>query len=228
MGEDDLPDSDRPALCRDPGHTLNGGLRRLVRVGVAAEVQLNGRAAAANCDGEIEPSHAIRLEPVAERHMSGCSVFAIGHRIGIIDLMTRRNRIRIPLRPLAKIYPPEQALGMPKDDRGEALGWYVRRLIMNERKLGKNQREIAERTGLTQATVSNIENAVTLPNQTTAIRFADYFRRTPGELWDEALDWWDNRGGRAEAIEADAAARLKRFAATPRPPPHPTRKRKNV
>lgn len=131
------------------------------------------------------------------------------------------NKLGFPARPIAKTRAFTQTEPMPADDRGEALGWFCRRMIIQERERGKTQREIGEKVGLTQATISNIENAVTLPAITTAIALAEYFKRTPGELLDEALDWWSNRGGREEAIRTTKEAQQKRFGGPPPKPPLP-------
>lgn len=103
---------------------------------------------------------------------------------------------------------------MPKDDRWEALGWYCRLLIIQEIERGVHQSEIAERIGVTQPVISNIKLAQTMPSMATALALSEYFRRTPGELWNEALDWWEKRGGRQEALRVHQERLQARLAAS--------------
>ena len=91
---------------------------------------------------------------------------------------------------------------MAEDDTWEGLGWYCRRLIIQELERGVTQQEIADRIGVTQPVISSIKTGRSLPHLATAIALARYFRRTPGELLDESIKWWDERGGRKESLEA--------------------------
>jgi DNA-binding XRE family transcriptional regulator len=102
--------------------------------------------------------------------------------------------------------------GEVQDDRGLSLGWYCRKLLLQEIDRGVKQTEIATRTGLKQATISQIKDAKVLPTLQTAIALAEYFRRTPGELVNEAIDWWTKRGGREESIAAQDELWASRFA----------------
>lgn len=95
------------------------------------------------------------------------------------------------------------------DDRDQALPWYVRRLILQEEERGVQQKDIASATGLNQGSISQMKRPQGVGLR-TCVLIAAYFRRTPGELLDEALTWWE-RGGREEATREASGVSVARL-----------------
>lgn len=97
-------------------------------------------------------------------------------------------------------------VAQPKDDRGEALTWYFRMLIRQEQERGKKLDQIGEMLGVGKGHISQIKDGkvgVGVPN---LILFADRLGRKPGELLDEALDWWPKMGKKERAKALEEAA----------------------
>lgn len=117
-----------------------------------------------------------------------------------------------PPRTIVKVRSPDQALGMPTDDRGEALGWYVQLLIKQELERGLSQSELAEKSGIAQPAISQILSRGQGVGLHTLIAFADYRRQDPGALLSEALEWWLNRGGRQHALDQQRQAYEQKVA----------------
>jgi len=104
-----------------------------------------------------------------------------------------------------------------EDDRTLALSWYCRRLLLDEMHKGYTQADMGRRTKLSRSAI----NQALIPQgvgSAVALRLAEYFRmRDAGELWSQALDWWE-RVGRQEAADelkarSEAAANAARKAA---------------
>jgi transcriptional regulator with XRE-family HTH domain len=109
---------------------------------------------------------------------------------------------------------------MPKDDRGDAVGWYIRHRLLEEERRGVTQGEVRKRTGIGQGHISQLRNGHLRAGLATAIRIAPLFGLDPGQLVNTALEWWEKRGGRAWAIEQERLdyeerrARLKKTSKT--------------
>lgn len=116
-----------------------------------------------------------------------------------------------PPRGIAKTSLFQQCEPVADDDSWESAGWYCRRLIIQELERGVTQQEIADRIKVTQPVISSIKNARTLPHLATLIALAKYFRRTPGELLDESIKWWTERGGRQESLDVQREAYERRL-----------------
>jgi transcriptional regulator with XRE-family HTH domain len=88
-----------------------------------------------------------------------------------------------------------------QDDRGEAVRWYLYLRVKEELDRAVPLREIARRTGIAAPQLSLLINGGSSGGLLSLIRYADKSGRTPGELLDEALRWWE-RGGRSFAETA--------------------------
>lgn len=95
-----------------------------------------------------------------------------------------------------------------QDDRGEAVRWYLHLRVSQEVSRAVTLSEVARRTGIAKPQLSLLLNGGSSGGLLSLIRYADKSGRTPGELLDEALHWWE-RGGRgyAEASLYDMAQR---------------------
>ena len=87
-----------------------------------------------------------------------------------------------------------------KDDRTEALAWYLRKLLIQERDRGVKPAFIAKQVGWHKSQISLIMTDARSAGATALFRLAKYFRRSEGELLDEALSWWE-RQGRGESAD---------------------------
>lgn len=85
-----------------------------------------------------------------------------------------------------------------EDDRGEALSWYLHLRISEEVGRAVPLRELERRTGIAAPQLSLLLKHGKSGGVLSLIRYADKSGRTPGELLDEALRWWE-KGGRAYA-----------------------------
>ncbi len=188
----------RPGAHRDSAacHTPNGGFDRGSGDASAAQIVRNRRLTDADMASESFLAHSRLLQEVTEqrRSIAGHDSIAI-----TLDMGKSREIFHAP-RTIAKTALIPQCGPMASDDRWEALGWYCRRLIIQELERGVTQTEIADKIGITQPVISGIKTGRSLPHLATAIALAEYFRRTPGELLDEAIKWWDERGGRQESL----------------------------
>jgi transcriptional regulator with XRE-family HTH domain len=115
----------------------------------------------------------------------------------------------------------EDAQESDRDDRAKAVNWYARRLLLQEQERGTKPAEIARATGLTKTTISHIMTDARSAGLLALIKLAPYFRRTQGELLDEALRWWESHGRKEAAAElgkkAAEARRRVEVAAKKRP-----------
>lgn len=84
------------------------------------------------------------------------------------------------------------------DDRGESVRWYLYLRVREELDRAVPLREVARRTGIAAPQLSLLINGGSSGGLLSLIRYADKSGRSPGELLDEALRWWE-RGGRAYA-----------------------------
>jgi transcriptional regulator with XRE-family HTH domain len=84
------------------------------------------------------------------------------------------------------------------DDRGEAIRWYLYLRVREELDRNVPLREVARRTGIAAPQLSLLINGGSSGGLLSLIRYADKSGRTPGQLLDEALRWWE-RSGRAYA-----------------------------
>jgi hypothetical protein len=82
----------------------------------------------------------------------------------------------------------------PDDDRGEALFWYLGLLLENWDRAGINGPEIQRRTGVSKAQVSQIRTGKPGGGVWTLIRLAKLDGRSPGQMLDDALGWWERQG----------------------------------
>jgi transcriptional regulator with XRE-family HTH domain len=98
------------------------------------------------------------------------------------------------------------------DDRGEALFWYIHMLIANKLGEGTKAADLARLTGVTKAQLSQIQSGRPGGGLLTLIRFAKIDHRTPGQILDAALSWWEKVGRRYRAAfkarEAQEASRV--------------------
>jgi transcriptional regulator with XRE-family HTH domain len=99
----------------------------------------------------------------------------------------------------------------PVDDRGEALFWYIHMLIENKLSEGTKAADLARLTGVTKAQLSQIQSGRPGGGLLTLIRFAKVDHRSPGQILDAALAWWEKVGRRYRAAfkarEAHEASR---------------------
>ena len=84
------------------------------------------------------------------------------------------------------------------DDRGECVRWYLYLRVREELDRAVPLREVSRRTGIAAPQLSLLINGGSSGGLLSLIRYADKSGRSPGELLDEALRWWE-RGGRAYA-----------------------------
>lgn len=84
------------------------------------------------------------------------------------------------------------------DDRGESVRWYLYLRVREELDRAVPLREVARRTGIAAPQLSLLINGGSSGGLLSLIRYADKSGRSPGELLDEALRWWE-RGGREYA-----------------------------
>jgi hypothetical protein len=87
-----------------------------------------------------------------------------------------------------------------EDDRHHALAWYLRKLLLQEQERGVKPAFIAKQIGWNKTQISHIMTDARSAGPKALFRLAKYFRRTEGELLDQALEWWE-RQGRREAAE---------------------------
>jgi hypothetical protein len=95
-----------------------------------------------------------------------------------------------------------------KDDRAKAVNWYARRLLLQEQERGVKPAMISRATGLTKTQISHIMTDARSAGLLALIKLAPYFRRTQGELLDEALTWWEAHGRKEQATELARKAAL--------------------
>lgn len=82
-----------------------------------------------------------------------------------------------------------------EDDRGEAVSWYLHLRVSEEVERSVPLRELSRRLGIAAPQLSLLLKSGRSGGILTLIRYADGSGRTPGELLDEALRWWE-KGGR--------------------------------
>jgi hypothetical protein len=131
-----------------------------------------------------------------------------------MNLMARSKKFQTLTRPLAKAREPLDADGMPRDDRNEALGWYLRKRLLQMKDLGHTQTELATRAGTSQPNISNVMKYGSAGID-SLLAVSKLLGQTPGQVLDDALEWWTKRGGRLEALEAaEEVARERRAQLT--------------
>lgn len=81
-----------------------------------------------------------------------------------------------------------------EDDRGESLSWYLHLRVREELDRDVPLRELARRLGVAAPQLSVLLKTGKNGGLVTLIRFAEGSGRTPGELLDEALRWWEKSG----------------------------------
>jgi len=88
--------------------------------------------------------------------------------------------------------------------------------LVRERRfeLGLKQAELAERAGTTRQTISNIENAATVPQQAVLTRITDALGITPqGNSLDPDVESWVGMiGGMLQALDGERRSRAGRAA----------------
>lgn len=83
-----------------------------------------------------------------------------------------------------------------------AINWYVRRLLLQELDLGTKAADIARRSGLTPAQISHIKKDARSAGMLAVIKLSrPIFRRSEGQVIDEALAFWEKQGRREWAEE---------------------------
>lgn len=107
------------------------------------------------------------------------------------------------------------------DDRGEAVRWYLYLRVREELDRAVPLREVARRTGIAAPQLSLLINGGSSGGLLSLIRYADKSGRSPGELLDEALRWWE-RSGRSyaetqayEILQRKTAPKSSRRASVP-------------
>lgn len=105
------------------------------------------------------------------------------------------------------------------EDRGEAVFWYLALMIENLAREGINKAEIARRTGIRKAQLSQITRGHSGGGILTLIRIAKLDGRTPGRILDDALAWWPKQGieYRAERVAMLAREKLGEPESSSRP-----------
>lgn len=81
-----------------------------------------------------------------------------------------------------------------EDDRTEAAKWFVAMLIQHEVERGRTQVDIGEHLHRDKGQVSLLRSGSAGVGFSTWFLIADWQRRNPGEMLDEALEWWSARG----------------------------------
>lgn len=81
-----------------------------------------------------------------------------------------------------------------EDDRGEALSWYLHLRVSEEVGRAVPLRELERRTGMKAPQLSLLLKTGKGGGLLSLIRYAEDTGRTPGELLDEALRWWEKSG----------------------------------
>ena len=106
------------------------------------------------------------------------------------------------------------------DDRGECVRWYLYLRVREELDRAVPLREVARRTGIAAPQLSLLINGGSTGGLLSLIRYADQSGRSPGELLDEALRWWEKGGGRAyaEAQQYEILQRKHTPKSAKRPP----------
>lgn len=215
----------RPSVLRLPvveGHVatsqfLDVSSSGFTRCRSANDPVVDGRLGSAK-----QPSDGRLAEtPLLEESPELTSTVADSHTMMIMIMMKLSRKIDHAPRRLAKTLgcqdDPEMARKRLVDDREDALGWYLRRRLMEEQDRGVTQHELSKKTGLSQAQISYITTGAQLGTLTAALRLERYFGRTAGQLVDEAVEWWKNKGGRDWALEQetiDHQARRRRLSGT--------------
>lgn len=132
----------------------------------------------------------------------------------IIDLMRRIKERDYPPRPIVKTRPKGEPLPVPRDDRDEAIGWYLHLRVNQELERGHSQTDLEKRTKVSQPIISNIKGGDYKPGMAVVFLFADYFRQAEWELVRDALEWWVQRGGREYAFDQLNKKHQARMAAS--------------
>lgn len=78
----------------------------------------------------------------------------------------------------------------PEDNRLEGLKWFVAMLIQHETERGNNQAKIGDELGRDKGQVSLLRSGSSGMGLSTWLLIADWQNRNPGEMLDEALNWW--------------------------------------
>ena len=105
------------------------------------------------------------------------------------------------------------------DDRGEAVRWYLHLRVSEDRARNIPLREIARRLDIAAPQLSLLLSSGKNAGLVTLIRYAEGSGRTPGEMLDEALRWWEKSG---RAYRERELYRIAEKRATP-----PSRRRKS-
>jgi transcriptional regulator with XRE-family HTH domain len=126
--------------------------------------------------------------------------------------MGGRKVFGYPPRPIVKTASPYDPLDGMADDRHEAIGWYLHLLVRQELARGYSQVRLSTRTKVSQPVLSNIVGGNYEPKFQTVCVLADYFNQAPWELVRDALDWWENRGGKKYAFDQENQRHQLRIA----------------
>jgi len=121
----------------------------------------------------------------------------------IIEIMGGRKVVGYPPRPIVKTRSPVDPIDGMADDRHEAVGWYLHLLVRQELARGYSQVRLSTRTKVSQPILSNIVGGQYEPKLKTICLLADYLGLQPWELMRDALDWWENRGGKRYAFDQE-------------------------
>jgi len=109
-----------------------------------------------------------------------------------------------------------------QDDRGESVRWYVYRRVREELDRAVPLREVARRTGIAPPQLSLLMKGGSSAGLLALIRYAETAGRTPGEMLDEALRWWEKGGREYAAAETMRIAERKTAPKSARRPSIPS------